>query len=76
MTPEAVVARVFGLPRAAVDDATSNTTVESWDSLNHVTLVLELESAFGVSFSAEETLAMTDVGAIKRVLAAHGVTPS
>jgi acyl carrier protein len=68
------VARVFGLARASVTDATSNTSVGEWDSLNHVSLVLELETAYGVSFSAEETLAMTDVGAIKRVLHAHGVT--
>jgi acyl carrier protein len=74
MAPESVVARVFGLARASVTDATSNTSVGEWDSLNHVSLVLELETAYGVSFSAEETLAMTDVGAIKRVLHAHGVT--
>jgi acyl carrier protein len=73
MAPEAVVARVFGMTRASVSDATSNATVPEWDSLNHVTLVLELETAYGVSFSAEETLAMTDVGAIKRVLQSHGV---
>jgi len=73
MAPEAVVARVLGLPRRAVSDGTSNTSEEAWDSLNHVTLILELEAAYGVSFSAEESLAMTDVAAIKRVLRTHGV---
>ena len=72
MAPEAVVARVFGLPRSRVNDLTSNATVEGWDSLNHVTLILELENAFGVSFSAEETLTMTDVATIKQVLERHG----
>lgn len=74
MAPEAVVARVFGLPRSSINDATSNANVPEWDSLNHVTLVLELESAFRVSFSAEETLVMTDVGAVKRILRSHGVS--
>jgi acyl carrier protein len=74
MAPESVVARVFGLARREVSDATSNTSVGAWDSLSHVTLVLELEAAYGVSFSAEETLTMTDVGAIKRVLRTHGVS--
>jgi acyl carrier protein len=73
MAPESVVARVLGVPRASVSDATSNTTLAEWDSLNHVTLVLELETAYEVSFSAEETLAMTNVAAIKRVLQDHGV---
>ena len=73
MAPESVIARVLGVPRGAVTDATSNTTVSGWDSLNHVTLLLELEAAYGVSFAAEEALAMTDVASIKRVLRAHGV---
>ena len=73
MAPEAVVARVLGLPRQSITDNTSNTTEGAWDSLNHVTLVLELESAYGISLSAEDALAMTDVGTIKRVLRDYGV---
>ena len=73
MAPEAVVARVLGLSRQAVTDRTSNTTESTWDSLNHVTLVLELESAYGISLSAEDALAMTDVASIKRVLRDYGV---
>ena len=72
MAPEAVVARLFGVPRHSVTDATSNASVSAWDSLNHVTLILELEEVFGVSLSAEDALAMTDVGAIKRILRSHG----
>jgi acyl carrier protein len=73
MVPESVVARVFGLARSAVTDATSNATVEAWDSLSHVTLILALEAEYGVSFSAEDALTMTTVGAIKRVLETYGV---
>ena len=73
MAPEFVVARVLGVPRNSVTDATSNTTESTWDSLNHVTLVLELESTYGVALSAEDALAMTDVATIKRVLRTHGV---
>ena len=67
------MARVFGLPRSAVSESTSNATVEAWDSLTHVTLILELEETYGIGLSAEDALAMTDVGAIKRVLRTHGV---
>jgi acyl carrier protein len=67
------VSRVFGLPPQSVNDETSNTRVRSWDSLAHVTLVLEMESTYGVCFSVEETLQMTNVGAIKRVLSGRGV---
>ncbi len=73
MAPESLLARMFGLPRRSITDATSNATVAAWDSLAHVTLILELEEAYGISFAAEETLSMTDVGSIKRVLRSHGV---
>jgi acyl carrier protein len=72
MTPEAVVGKVFGVDPRQVTDTTSGQTLEPWDSLGHVTLVLELEATYGLSFSAEETLQMTDVGAIKRVLRDRG----
>ncbi len=72
MTPEEIVASVFNLDPAEVDDSTSQATVEAWDSVGHVTLVIELESAYGVALSAEDAVALTDVGAIKRVLERHG----
>ncbi|MBD5657609.1 MAG: acyl carrier protein [Candidatus Eremiobacteraeota bacterium] len=73
MTPEAVVGRVFGRDASEIDDATSPETIPEWDSLGHITLVIELEAAFNVSFAPEETMTMTDVAAIKRALLAQDV---
>lgn len=72
MTPEQVVGKVFGVDPRAVTDATSNTTLPEWDSLGHMTLVVELESTYAVSLSPDDALAMTDVAAIKRVLTSRG----
>lgn len=66
------MSKVFGVDRRHVSDATSNRTVAEWDSLGHVTLVIELEATYGVSLSVEDALAMTDVAAIKRVIASRG----
>lgn len=73
MTPETIVAQVFGHLAAEIRDDTSAESVDAWDSLGHVTLIIELESAFGVSFAPEETIAMTNVAAIKQVLESRGV---
>lgn len=73
MRPELLVGRVFGVDAAHVSDDTSAATVPAWDSLAHMTLMLELESEYRLAFSVEEVLAMRDVGTIKRVLAGHGV---
>ena len=74
MTPEATVARVFGRDPATIDDATSPKTLPEWDSLGHVTLVIDLESTYGVSFAPEETMALTSVAAIKSALESRGVS--
>ena len=64
-------ATVFGVD--TVDDSTSITTLEEWDSAAHITLILELESEFGVTVSTDEAIEMTSVLDIKRVLISKGV---
>lgn len=74
MSPETVVANVFGNAPSTIDDATSPDTLPEWDSLGHITLVIELESTYGVSFGTEETMKLTSVAAIKIALRSHGVS--
>jgi acyl carrier protein len=73
MSPEQLIAKVFGLPPSQVTDATSNQDTPEWDSLGHVTLIMELEGHYGVSFSTEEALALTSVGLLKQTLVERGV---
>jgi len=73
MSPEQLVAHVFGLHMSQVTDATSNQNIAEWDSLGHVNLIMQVESHYGVSFSTEETLTLTSVGALKRTLVELGI---
>jgi len=43
-------------------------TVESWDSVQHLNLVLALEEQFGVQFEPDEMDAMKSIGAIAGLL--------
>jgi acyl carrier protein len=72
MTPEAVLAKVFGVPASQITDQTSNRNLTAWDSLGHMTLIVELEASYGVSLSADEALLMNDLATIKRVLRDRG----
>lgn len=63
-----VVSDVFGLPPGEVSADSSPHTVEAWDSMGHLNLVLALEQAFGVQFTPEEIAAMTDVPLIVAAL--------
>jgi acyl carrier protein len=67
-----VMASVLGVPAGAIEETTSQETVEGWDSLAHVHLIMGLESEFGVSFDLEQALELTSVRAIHEALAAAG----
>ena len=59
---------VLGVPVANIDDHTSPDTVPTWDSMQHLQLVLALEQEFAVAFEVEEIEAMQRVGVIVSLL--------
>ncbi len=43
--------------------------VEGWDSLMHVTLIVNVERAFGVKFTSSEVAALKKVGELEDLIA-------
>jgi acyl carrier protein len=68
-----VVAEVFGLPLAEVTRDTSSETVEEWDSLNVLNILMAVESEFSVSISPEEAAGFISVEKIIAVLESKAV---
>jgi acyl carrier protein len=68
-----LAATVFDLPLEAVTVDSSTETVEQWDSLGRLVLVLELEQVFGVSLPPEVAQDLTSVRAITAALKGLGV---
>ena len=52
-----VLVEVFGLDPDTVGPDTSTDTVEAWDSLQHLTVVLSIEEEFGIHLDDEDTVA-------------------
>ncbi|MEU2348195.1 acyl carrier protein [Modestobacter sp. NPDC049651] len=59
---------VLEVDPATVGPATDMDTVESWDSLRHMMLVLALEEEFGVQIPDEDAGSITSYPLIKLVL--------
>jgi acyl carrier protein len=72
-TVEDVVATVFGVERRSIDEASSPETVEGWDSMGHVNLLLALERNFKLSIAVGDAIEMADVKKIKEILREYGV---
>jgi acyl carrier protein len=68
-----VLADVFRISPDSIGESTSVDTVEKWDSLQHLNLVLALEERFDVSFTEEETVEILSYPLIRAVLEEHGV---
>jgi len=59
-----ISADIFQVPVDKISLESSRQTVETWDSLQHLNLILALEERFGIQFEPEEMDGMDTVGAI------------
>lgn len=51
-----VMAGVFGVERSSLRDDSSPDTVEGWDSVGQLNLIMGLEQEFGISFTDEQSV--------------------
>ena len=65
----AITADIFGVPVEQVLPQSSPDTIETWDSINHLNLVLALEQEFGIQFTPEEIEQLLSVELIVALLA-------
>ncbi|MBB3475875.1 acyl carrier protein [Sphingomonas sp. BK345] len=63
-----VVADVLAADVASIGPDFSMDTVEQWDSLRHMTLVLAIEDSFGISIPDEEAANITSWPLIRLVV--------
>jgi len=67
-----VFREVFDDPSLVLTKELSANDVKNWDSLNHITLIVELETLTGLSFSTDELVNLKDVGDFSQLLADKG----
>jgi acyl carrier protein len=73
MRVEQVIARVFKVDPDELDDSSSRDTIKGWDSMAHLTLILELEAEYKVSIAIADAMEMVSVEKIKLLLRNYGV---
>ena len=72
-TIEEVVSGVFGVDQASINESSSPESIEGWDSMGHVNLVVALEENFNVSIDIDDVMDMGSVGKIRKILLEYGV---
>ena len=51
-----------------VTPETTSADIEEWDSLTHITLISEVEEAFGFKFAMKDVLGMQNVGEMAEII--------
>ncbi|MHB0871434.1 MAG: acyl carrier protein [Chloroflexota bacterium] len=70
-----IMAQVFDVDPESIDEGSSRDTIEGWDSLQHLNLVLSLEEAFGVRFQPEDIARMRSFAEVLSALDVQLSTP-
>ena len=63
---------VFGDDNLILAPQTSAKDVETWDSFNHINLIVALEEAYSMTFTTEEMAGMANVGDLVTLLQQKG----
>jgi acyl carrier protein len=53
-----VMSQILKIPIESINANSSPDTIASWDSLQHMNLVLGIEQRFGISFTEEQIMQM------------------
>jgi len=77
MTKEAIIEKLNEIFRDVFDDESIEVTdemtaedIEDWDSLTHLTMISEVESAFGMRFKMKDISTMKNVGEMIAIICA------
>lgn len=60
---------VFDDDSITVNDATTSTDIDGWDSLEHINLISAVEQEFGIHFGMGQIVSMKNVGEMVDIIA-------
>ena len=64
----AFVAEITGTPHGELGPSSSVETVEAWDSVAHINLILSIEAEYGVTINPEQAIDLTSVSALEEFI--------
>ena len=66
-----VMTSVFGIDLSEINHDSSPDSIENWDSLSHMNLVVSLEEKFNIEFEVEEISKMMNLKSIMLIVSGH-----
>jgi long-chain acyl-CoA synthetase len=66
-----IIADVFGSPPDQINMSSTPNDLPGWDSFNHITLIMEIETAFGINFKTQEIISIRSVQMLVNTVKSH-----
>lgn len=67
-----IIVRIFKVPAESVSPDMSPETIPSWDSMNYLLFISELERAYSIQFTIDEVMGAKTLGDLLLVLRSKG----
>ncbi|MBB6501699.1 acyl carrier protein [Pedobacter cryoconitis] len=68
-----VMALALSVPLEEINDDLAYQSIPEWDSMSHMVLMTELETAFGISIETDDMLEMNTMPKVREILQKYGV---
>lgn len=68
-----IVSTILQIPPDQVTDDLTPDAIDTWDSLNHISLIGALEQEFGVVLATENLDQTQSIPTLRALLAEHGI---
>jgi acyl carrier protein len=65
---QTVFRNVFDDPTLEINDSMTADDLDDWDSVMHITLLVNIEQEFGIRFSTEDVMVVANVGQFIQLL--------
>lgn len=70
---KSILSTILLVPASEILDTTSAESLDTWDSLNHISLLGALEQEFGITINTDRIEKTRSVAALRSVLSENGV---
>ena len=69
-----IIAGVLNIDPTTLSDESNALNTPNWNLLRHIEIMLAVENAFGVRFAMPEMVSMQNIGDMRQLLIAKGVS--
>ena len=70
-----IFSNVLGIDETKITPELSPENNSSWDSLNAIVLLTEMEKVYAIKFTMKEAMAVKNFGDVEKLIVSHGKDP-